>query len=144
MKKLTILFTALAVMALAVSAIALESGSAIPFANTSAASLAVKTSAVYNVRGYSTKTLQLSGVTLGSSPSSITFKNLSGTVIAQCAPSATGPWVGCGRWQDGTGSAVSMTTNSTMTWRDAAAYIRLQWTSGTIGGKIKAWLNWQE
>lgn len=144
MKKLIFLAACVAMSASLALAAGGDSGSAIPFANLSAASGATKYSTAIAMRGYNTKTLHLSGVTLTSSPTSITFKNMSGTVTAQCAPSADGPWTGCGRWQDGTGSAVSMTTNSNMSWKDSSAYVRLKWVAGTIGGKLKAWLNWNE
>ena len=134
-----------AVLCLAVASIASASayGNAVPFVNISGASAAVKTSSAISVRGFGTKTMNVSGVTLTSSPSDITFKNMSGTVLAQCAPTATGPWVTCianGYAQ----TAISRTTNGAFTWSDATAYVRLHWTSGTVGGKLKAWLNWSE
>jgi hypothetical protein len=144
MKKLFSLFLALAFCsALTATAHAAAFGNAVPFVNMSAASAAVKTSSVYSVRGFGTKTLNVSGVTLGSSPSDITFKNMSGTVLAQCAPTSTGPWSTCIA-NDYAQTAASRTTNGAFTWSDATAYVRLHWTSGTIGGKLKAWLNWQE
>lgn len=118
-------------------------GSAVPFTNMSAASAAVKTSSVFNVRGYKAKSLSVSGVTLTSSPSDITFKNMSGTLVAQCAPSSDGPWVTCIA-NDYAQTAVSRTTNGIFTWSDSFPYVRLHWTSGTKGGKLKAWLNWTE
>ena len=116
----------------------------VPFSNVSGASAAVKVSPAYNAVGFPNKTLHVSGVTLGSSLSSITFKNMSGTLIAQCGPTTNGPWDGAGRWQDSVGTAVSATANGTQTWRDVCNYVRLQWTSGTVGGKLKAWLNLSE
>jgi len=143
MKKCTIL-TALLVLACAASAMAgPQIKQYVPFSNVSGASAAVKVSPAYNAVGFPNKTLHVSGVTLTSSPSAVTFKNMSGTLIAQCGPTSNGPWNGAGRWQDSVGTAVS-TANSTQTWRDVCNYVRLQWTSGTVGGKLKAWLNLSE
>jgi len=141
MKKMILMLTLLAVSAS--TAMANSYGNAVPFANISAASAAVKTSSAFSVRGFSTKSMNVSGVTLTSSPSSITFKNMSGTVIAQCAPTSSGPWSTCVA-NDYAQTAVSRTTNGLFTWSDAVAYIRLQWTSGTVGGKLKVWLDWIE
>lgn len=127
------------VVTLSTSAFAANTKQSVPFANVSAASAAVKTSSVYNVGGWKTKTLHVSGVTLTSSPTSITYKNMSGTLIAQCAPSSNGPWSTCVA-NDYAQTAVSRTTNGLFTWSDAVQYIRLHWTSGTVGGKLKAWL----
>lgn len=113
----------------------------VPFSNTSSASAAVKTSDAYNVTGFSKKTLHVSGVTLTSSPSSVTFKNMSGTLVAQCAPTSTGPWSTCVA-NDYAQTAVSKTTNGSFSWSDISSYVRLQWTGGTVGGKLKAWLNY--
>jgi len=113
------------------------------FALYSGASAAVKTSSAISVRGYKTKTVTLSGATLASTAASTTFKNMSGTAIIQCGPTSSGPWSTCVA-NDYAQTAVSRTTNGTFTWSDAAAYVRLYWTSGTVGGKLKAWLNWLE
>lgn len=111
------------------------------FALYSGASGAVKTSAVFNVRGYRTKTLQVSGATITSNASSTTFKNMSGTVLADCAPTTNGPWATCVQ-QDGT--AVSLTSNGLLSWDDAVSYIRLKWTASTVGTKLKAFFTWLE
>ena len=140
MKKLYTLIAALALVAFAVPAFAVGSTSSrVPFSNISAASAAVKTATVVNVSGYRTKTLTVSGVNLAGTG----FKNMSGTVIAQCGPSDTGPWSTCVA-NDYAQTAISRTTNGTFTWSDAVAYVRLHWTSGTVGGKLKAWLNMVE
>lgn len=132
----------LLLVAFAAPAFAAGAGGA-AFATYSAASAAVKTSAAYNVRGYKTKTMTVSGVTLTSSPSSITYKNMSGTVIAQCAPTDSGPWSTCIA-NDYAQTDVSLTANNQFTWSDAVAYVRLKWTAATTGQKIKAWFNWTE
>lgn len=136
MKKLYALIAALALVAFAVPAFALgTTASKVPFANVSGASAAVKTSAAINVSGYKTKTLTVSGVNLAGNA----FKNMSGTLLAQCGPSDTGPWSTCIA-NDYAQTAISRTTNGIFTWSDSVAYVRLQWTSGTKGGKLKAWL----
>lgn len=113
------------------------------FALYSAASTAVKTSSAYKVTGYKTKTLTISGATLGSNATTTTFQNMSGTVVAECGPTSSGPWSTCVA-SDYAQTAVSKTTNGTMTWSDAVAYIRLKWTAATTGHKLKAWFNWVE
>lgn len=112
----------------------------VPFNNISGASAAVKYSQVFNVSKFPNKTLHVTGVNLAGTA----FKNMSGTVIAQCSPNQGEPWNGAGRWQDSVGTAVSLTANSTVTWKDYCSYVRLKWTSGTVGGKLKAWLNLSE
>lgn len=142
----TILSLFILALTVAFSAQAFAAGDtkeAVPFVNMSAASGAVKTSSAINVRGFKTKSMQVSGVTLTSSLTSITFKNMSGTVIAECAPSSSGPWTAAVA-NDYAQTAVSRTTNGIFTWTDAAAYVRLKWTSGTKGGKLKAWFNANE
>lgn len=112
------------------------------FALYSAASGAVKTSAAINVRGFKTKSMLVEGVTLASNPSSLTFKNMSGTVIAQCSQDNT-VWETCVANDYGQ-TAVSMTSKGVFTWTDAINYIRLKWTAGTVGTKLKAWFSWTE
>lgn len=111
----------------------------------SSASGTVRTSDGFSVRGYKTKTLTVTGATLASNAGSMTFKNMSGTVVVEESPSntAAGPWT-TAIANNYAQTAVSRTTNGTFTWSDAAAYIRLKWTGGTVGTKLKAWLNWQE
>lgn len=141
MKKLLGIIMSVAMVAFAPAAFAATTVSKIPFVNMSAASAATKTSAVYNVSGYKNKTLQVSGVTLTSSVSSVTFKNMSGTLTAECAPSASGPWTTCIANEYGQ-TAVSKTTNGVFTWIDVTPYVRLKWISGTVGGKLKVWFNY--
>lgn len=109
----------------------------VPFNNLSGASGGVHYSQTINVTKYPNKTLNVTGVNLAGTA----FKNMSGTLIAQCSPTAGEPWSNVGRWQDSVGTAVSLTANSNVTWRDYCSYIRLKWTAGTVGGKLKAWLN---
>lgn len=139
MKRLCLFIMGIALVAFAGTAFSATVISKTPFSNVSGASAAVKTSAVYNVIGYRTKTIHISGVTLGSSPTSVTFKNMSGTLIVEGAPSTTGPWSTCIANDYGQ-TAVSKTTNGSMTWADTTPYIRVKWTSGTVGGKLGAWL----
>ena len=112
------------------------------FALLSSASGTVRTSSAFNVRGFETKTLQVSGATLGSNASSTTFKNMSGTVLAQCSADGT-LWDTCIA-NDYAQTAVSRTTNGIFSWNDAINYIRLKWTGGTVGGKLKAFFMWRE
>lgn len=142
MKRFISLITVMAFCLTAIVAFAGSVTNKVPFANMSAGSAAVKTSPVYNVSGAKTKTLHVSGVTLGSSPTSVTYQNMSGTIIAQCAPTSAGPWSGCGRWQDGTGTAVSATANGNQSWQDASPYVRFRWTAGTVATKLKAWFTY--
>jgi polyisoprenoid-binding protein YceI len=94
MKKLSPFLAAAFCLAASASAFAGASGG-VPFNTYSAASAAVTTSNHYSVRGFKTKTLTVSGVTLASSPTSISFQNMSGTVVAECAPATSGPWSTC-------------------------------------------------
>lgn len=141
MKKLTCLFAVIALVFAAIPALAASGGAAFPLF--SSASGTVRNSSVYNVSGYKVKSLAISGATLESRASSTTYKNMSGTVLVQCAPTSGGPWSTCIANDYGQ-TAVSRTTNGIFTWTDSFPYIRLNWTGGTKGGKLKAWLNWLE
>jgi hypothetical protein len=85
--------------------------------------------------------MSITGVTIGSNASSMTFKNMSGTAIVECAPTSSGPWSTC--VNEG-GTAISKTTNGTQQWEDAVAYVRVKWTASAsaVGKKVKMWLNW--
>lgn len=113
----------------------------IAFATYSGASGAIITSSAVNVRGFGIKTFTVSGVKITSSADAPTFKNMSGTAIVECAPTASGPWTTCST--EGA-TAISKTSNGYQQWEDAAAYIRVKWTasSSAIGKKVKMWLNW--
>lgn len=134
----TICFTILAVFMTA-SAFAASGSKSFPLY--SSASAGVKTSAVYDVSGYKVKTLTVSGATLNSNNSSTTFKNMSGTAVVECAGTKIGPWSTCVA-NDYAQTAVSRTTNGQMTWTDASPFVRFKWTAGTVGTKLKAFLNW--
>lgn len=139
-------FTTIFLLAFAIPAFAAGNSSQ-AFALYSAASGAVKTSDAVSVRSYKTKSLTVSGATLNSNASAVTYKNMSGTLIAQCAPTSSGPWSTCisnENASSGTSQSVSRTTNGVFTWNDAVAYIRLHWTAGTLGTKLKAWFNFIE
>lgn len=130
----------IALLVVASVASAAEIKQLVPFNNISGASGSIHYSQTINVARFPNKTLSITGVNLAGTA----FKNMSGTVVAQCSPGAGEPWSGVGRWQDSVGTAVSITGNSNVTWRDYCSYIRLKWTAGTLGGKIKAWLNLSE
>lgn len=112
------------------------------FALMSSASAGVKTTAAYDVRKFKTKSIQVSGATLTSNNSAVTFKNMSGTVIAECSQNAS-LWDTCIA-NDYAQTAVSRTTNGIFSWTDAFNYVRLKWTGGTVGGKLKAFLSMTE
>lgn len=136
------LIAAIMMVAFAIPAFAAGNGGT-AFVLYSAASGAVKTSSVYDVRAFRTKTMTVSGATLASHATSTTFKNMSGTAIVQCAPTSSGPWSTCIA-NDYAQTAVSLTANNQITWSDAVAYIRFKWTAATTGTKLKAFLNWIE
>lgn len=142
MKTIISLFIMVALVATASIASAAAYGNN-PFALYSAASGAVTTTSGMSVRGFKTKSMTVTGATLNSNAASQTFKNMSGTVLIECAPTSSGPWSTCVA-NDYAQTAVSRTTNGTFTWSDAIAYVRLKWTAGTVGTKMKAWLNWVE
>ncbi|KAB0668946.1 hypothetical protein F6V30_14000 [Oryzomonas sagensis] len=141
-------FAAVIMIAVAVSMIGTHKASALGdapggfvFGNISAAGATnIKYSGAWNVQGYKTKTLNVSGVTLTSSASNPVFQNMSGTAVAQCGPTSNGPWASCAQAQTSAGAAVSMTSNGILSWQDAVNYIRLQWTPSAAGHKIKMWL----
>lgn len=144
MRKLySIISLAVLTLTFAVPCMAAGSGGT-AFVIYSSASAGVKTSSPFDVRGYKTKTLTISGVTLTSNPASMTFKPMSGTGLVQCAPSTNGPWSTCTQSQVASAPAVSLTANNQLTWSDAVAYIRFKWTASTTGQKVKAFLNWLE
>ena len=128
----------LLVLALATVSVAGQATTKQPFANMSAASGAVKTSAILNMTGAKTKTLHVSGTTRAGA-----FKNMSGTLIAQCAPSTSGPWSTCVA-NDYAQTAVSRTTNGSFTWSDVSGYVRLQWTGSTVETWLKAWVSYMD
>lgn len=109
----------------------------------SGASGKVTTTSAFDVRKFGTKTLSVSGVTNASTEPSKVFKNMSGTVVVQCAPTSSGPWATCIA-NDYAQTAVSKTANGVSTWKDSSAYVRLVWTASTVKTKLKAFLNWIE
>lgn len=136
MKTLVVLF-----MAVLFAVPAMASQKQVVFPLWSSASAGTVTSSVVNASGFKYKTVIVNGATLTSTAASITYKNMSGTIIAQCGPTSSGPWTTCNQGQSSAGADVSLTANDTMSWRDVVSYVRLKWTAGTLGTKIKAWLN---
>lgn len=133
---------AVAILLLALSVSAFAAGDTkyyVPFSNISAASSAVKTSAALYVAGFKTKTMRVNGCTLASNNTTTVFQNMSGTHIAQCAPTSSGPWTTCIS-PSYAQTAASLTANGSFTWQDASPYVRFQWTASTTGHKIKSWL----
>jgi hypothetical protein len=146
MKKLySIPILALLALAFAVPCMAAGASGGTAFALLSSASGTVRTGDAINVRGFKTKTLTVTGATLTSNATTAVYKNMSGTFIVEQSPTntAAGPWT-TAIANDYAQTAASRTTNGTFTWSDAAAYIRLKWTGGTVGTKLKAWLNYAE
>lgn len=136
-----IIFAALSIIAFASFAMAapVMTGQ-VPFNVVTGASGAVATSSVYNTAGSKMKTMQVTGI---NATDNATFKNMSGTVVAQCGSTATGPWV-TSIANDYGQTAVSRTTSGIFTWTDVCQYVRLQWTAGTVSTKLKAWLFYSE
>ena len=139
------IFTIIALVAFASVSFAGQYGGT-GFALYSGVSSAAVTSSAISVRGFNTKTITVTGTTLTSNASSATYKNMSGTLIAQCGPTSSGPWSTCTQSQVASAPAVSLTTNNQLSWKDAVAYVRIKWTASAnaTGQKIKAWLNWNE
>ena len=141
MKSFITILTMLALVAVSSVAMAASYGG-YAFPLYSSASATVRTSAAINVRGFKTKSMLVEGATLTSNAGSLTFKNMSGTVLAQCSQDNT-VWETCVA-NDYAQTAISRTTNGIFTWSDAVNYIRLKWTGGTVGTKLKAWFSWIE
>lgn len=143
MKKLVSFIILAAFVAFALPAFAVDTAEK-AFALFSSASGTVRTTSVFSVLKYRNKTVIVNGATLASNASSTTFKNMSGTLVAECGPTSSGPWTTCKQAQSSGGADVSITSNGHITWRDVVSYIRLKWTGGTVGTKLKAWLNLSE
>lgn len=135
MKHLLVLTAAL--VAFSTSAFAAGYGNGVPFSNYSAANGTAVKSQAYNVRGFKVKTVTSQGVATAGH----TDTTLSGTVLVECGPTASGPWTTCTA-NDYAQTAVSMTANGNMTFTNAAPYIRASWAK--TAGQVKVWLNWQE
>lgn len=133
---------AILMIAFAVPVFAAGNGST-AFALYSAASGATKTSDAVSTRAFKTKTITVTGATLTSNAASSTFKNMSGTVTTECGPTSSGPWSTCVA-NDYAQTAVSRTTNGQFTWADASPYARIKWIAGTVGTKLKVYMNWIE
>lgn len=136
MRKILALAAILVAM-FATSAFANAFGNYVPFSQYSATSgTAVKSSAI-NVRGFKTKTVTVQGVAVAAHANAA----LSGTVLVECGPTASGPWNTCVA-NDYAQTGITTTSNGTFTWSDAAAYIRASWAK--TAGEVNVWLNWQE
>jgi hypothetical protein len=122
-----ILFAMLLILATALSvpAFAVDQKSAVPFSSYSG-STATHYSTVYDVHRFRTKTVSVDMTTVAAT----------GTLLVQCGPSSSGPWETCVQ-QDGT--AITGTGSYTLSWDDAAAYVRASWARTT--GKISVWFN---
>ena len=135
---LKILLPLALILAMSTGSIAgVDYGASVPFSNYSAASGAAVYSSAYRVAGYSLKTVSITGTDM----TTLAAAALSGTVLVQCGPTSSGPWSTCLN-NNYAQTAVSTTANGTLTWRDAAAYIRVSWAK--TAGRVKVWLNWSE
>ena len=111
----------LILIAVLVPSLAFAAGSTLSVFNNQTTS---RTSAVYDVSGWKTKTLHVYG-----KYSSAAFFNLSGAVAVKCGPARTGPFtVNCNQSQLASTPAVSTTTNSVISWQDAVQFIQITWT----------------
>jgi len=119
------------------TAFAGQYGAAVPFSMYSATSGTAVKSSAFNVRGFTKKTMTVTGIAINTHAAAA----LSGTVLVECAPTSAGPWSTCIA-NDYAQTAVSTTSNGTFTWSDAAAYIRASWAK--TAGEVSVWLNWSE
>ena len=78
-------------------------------------------STAYNTIGFRHKSMSVQGIAV----SGHTAASLSGTVAAQCAPTASGPWQTCAGI---TGTAISTTSNGNFYWIDPFPFTRAAFT----------------
>jgi hypothetical protein len=107
------------------TAFAIDQKSVVPFKNYSGTT-ATHYSTVYDVHRFKTKTVY----------ADLTTGTATGTLLVQCGPTSSGPWVTCVQ-QDST--AITGTGSYILSWDDATAYIRASWARTT--GEISVWLN---
>lgn len=131
------LFLAMALCLASATVAAAGYGNGVPFSNYSATSGTAVKSQAYNVRGFNVKTVTVQGVAVADH----TDAALSGTVLVECAPTASGPWTTCTS-NEYAQTPISLTSNGNMTFTNASAYIRASWAK--TAGLVKVWLNWQE
>lgn len=130
-------FLAFLILLLTTTAFAAGGEAFVPYSATGAKTL---TSGAYRVQGNPLKSIVVTGIKNPANPT--TFKNMSGTLTAECGPSTNGPWATCIA-NDYAQTTVSRTTSGAFTWNDAINYVRLKWvTTGNTRNYIKAWLNW--
>lgn len=106
-----------------------------PFSSYSAASTAAVYSEVYNVKGAKSKELQVNGYDMTTKASA----SLAGTILAQCGPTSTGPWITA---QNEAGTAISTTANKAIQWSDLCNFMRISWAKTT--GRVSVWFNYME
>ncbi len=109
----------------------------VPFSYYSSASGAAVYSSVVNVLPFRNKTVVVNGYTM----STTTSAALSGTALVQCGPTSSGPWTTCVA-NNYAQTAISMTSNGSMSWADTASYVRVSWAK--TAGLVKVWLNLSE
>jgi hypothetical protein len=134
MKHILILALAIALPSMASAA---AFGNYVPFSMYSAVDgTAVKSGAI-NVRGFKTKTVTVQGVAIAGHANAA----LSGTALIECGPTSSGPWTTCTA-NDYAQTAVSTTSNTNITFTNAAAYVRASWAK--TAGLVSVWLNYVE
>jgi hypothetical protein len=132
-KQISICMSLVAVLILSGQAIeAREIKQAVPFSQYSAASGTAVYSPAVNVSKFRTKTIQVNGYNMSTKAEA----SLSGTLLVQCGPTSSGPWVTCVQ-EDST--AISTTANGILQWSDVASFVRVSWAK--TAGRVSAWLN---
>ena len=109
----------------------------VPFSMYSSANSTAVYSTVINATPFRKKTVVVNGYNM----SSTTSAALSGTALVQCGPTQAGPWTTCVS-NNYAQTAISMTSNGSMTWEDVSGYIRVSWAK--TAGLVKVWLNLSE
>lgn len=123
----TLLFTILLLVSVVTAAFAVDQ---IKTTSLFTAQTTTGVSSAVNTGLYTKKSVIINGSYTGG-----VYGNYSGTLLLQCAPTATGPWVTC---KDSSGNAVSATTNTTFDLDTLVQYVRANWTK--TKHNISVWL----
>jgi hypothetical protein len=91
-------------------------------------------SQVYDTSNYRQKMLIVQGYAISGHAAA----SLSGTVLAQCGPTSTGPWnTSTGFATTAAGVAISTTANTVINWIDTCPYTRISWNK--TAGLASVW-----
>jgi hypothetical protein len=90
-----------------------------------------KYSTVVDVSNFRQKTLIVQGYAISGHAAAA----LSGTLLAQCGPTSSGPF---NTVTGITGTAISTTTNTVLYWNDSCQFMRLSWAK--TAGLVSAWV----